>query len=497
LPPFDWGSCAWVALVPLLLALQGISAKSALAYGLLCGFTSAWLVGGWFAQAAARYLGMSMLLGALGGCAYAVGVWGVTFALFSVLYRRIADRRQPILTQFVVAALWVTTELIRGRVVGQPWALLGYTQHDLPALIQTASLTGVYGISFLVALGNAALMAGFGRIQTPHGLRAMTRLVSPALFLTLLAFVMGSAVLPHGSVGGFAAGHVVAVQTAVAPAYEWDRAYVERQLQAHIAETRHHTGSLPPRLIVWPEHAVPQYLESDPALAASLGELARRHNSDLLFGVPRFEDGRTFNSVRLITAGGRNGGYYDKQRLVPFAEKTPLVSPVRAQPMDSPREFSAGEASTVLRSFVNLGVSICHEALYPEIVSASVRAGAELLVNVSNDGWLDGGTGVASRQHFAMVVFRAVENRRYLVRAATTGVSGIIDPYGRVLTSLPPNVSGSAAAAVRGRADLTIYARLGDWFAIACVLVTVVAVSSRAPRFVPRRGTLASPAPGR
>jgi apolipoprotein N-acyltransferase len=109
-----------------------------------------------------------------------------------------------------------------------------------------------------------------------------------------------------------------------------------------------------------------------------------------------------------------------------------------------------------------------------------VRAGAALLVNVSNDGWLDGGYGVAGRQHFAMAVLRAVESGRYLVRAATTGESGIIDPYGRVLTAVAPGTAGLATAAVAGRSDLTPYVRFGDAFAAACALVALVALGHAA-----------------
>jgi len=133
----------------------------------------------------------------------------------------------------------------------------------------------------------------------------------------------------------------------------------------------------------------------------------------------------------------------------------------------------------VLQSFVPLGVSICHEVLFPDLSARAVGAGAALLVNVSNDGWLDGGSGVASRQHFAMAAFRAVETRRYLVRAATTGVSGAIDPYGRVVASLGPGETGVVTASAAGRSALTPYVRLGDAFAFACAAAALSALAAR------------------
>jgi apolipoprotein N-acyltransferase len=163
---------------------------------------------------------------------------------------------------------------------------------------------------------------------------------------------------------------------------------------------------------------------------------------------------------------------------VAFAEDHPLGSASATDP-DSPSEFTPGRTAGLLQGFVKLGVSICHEIVYPELVHRSVRDGAELLVNVSNDGWLDGRSGVASRQHFAMSVFRAVEARRYLIRGAITGVSGIVDPIGRVVSSLGSNESGVLAAEVAGRRELTPYVRFGDAFAVACAIVSLAALAHR------------------
>ena len=127
-----------------------------------------------------------------------------------------------------------------------------------------------------------------------------------------------------------------------------------------------------------------------------------------------------------MTATGRDGGHYDKRRLVLFAEEKPRGSATSESPGASPEEFSSGVASGVLQSFVRLGVSICHEITHPDLITESVSDGAELLVNIANDGWLDAGSEFVGQQHLAMAIFRAVETRRYLVRAATTGTDGNI-----------------------------------------------------------------------
>src|SRR5262249_26852967 len=158
-------------------------------------------------------------------------------------------------------------------------------------------------------------------------------------------------------------------------------------------------------------------------------------------------NGRTFNSARLLTASGRNGGHYDKRRLVLFAEEKPLA-PSAAMASESPEQFSPGTAPGLLRSFVPLGVSICHEIVHPDLIRDSVRDGAQVLVNIANDGWLDGGYQFAGLQHLAMAAFRAVETRRFVVRAATTGTSAVIDPYGRIVASQPPDTAGVVTANV-------------------------------------------------
>src|SRR5207244_12321562 len=133
-------------------------------------------------------------------------------------------------------------------------------------------------------------------------------------------------------------------------------------------------------------------------------------------------------------------------------------------------------------SFVPLGVSICHEITQPDLIAQSVWNGAELLVNIANDGWLDAGQGFAGRQHLAMAVFRAVETRRYLVRAATTGTSAVVDPYGRIVDSLPPGATGVLTTRVAGGSTVTPYVRLGDLFVLVCATIAAAALLTRAPR---------------
>ena len=205
---------------------------------------------------------------------------------------------------------------------------------------------------------------------------------------------------------------VAVVQTNVSPAVHWTRAYTDRQVMEDTRATDELVPTRGVELIVWPENAVARYLEIEPGLAAQLAALARRHGSDLLFGAPRQDDGRSYNSVRLITAAGRNGGYYDKQRLVFVAEANPLRSASAESRDGDPARLAAGTGPACSRASFRSACRSATRSSFPSCPARSVRAGAELLVNASNDGWHDPGTGVASRQQFAMAAFRAVETRR-------------------------------------------------------------------------------------
>ena len=481
LPPFGWTVLGWLTLVPLLLAVRDRSSRAAFGHGLLFGTAGCMAVAWWLPQAAVRYLELSWPLAILGLLAFAIVLTAPTVGLFAAGAASILRGRNPLGARLAVAALWTATELFRARVLGQPWGLLGHSQHAHPCLIQVAAVTGVYGISFLLALGNVALADALVLIRAGRGLRAAAAALALPAALTA-AVALGGALATAGDSEAVATQPVMVVQTNVPPAYRWTEAYAERQLGAHLAASEAGTRTAHPALIVWPEHAVTEYLETQPMIAAELATFARRHHADLLFGVPRYADGHTFNSTRLITAAGQNGGHYDKRHLVLFAERRPFQAPAPGGLSENPEEFTAGTEPGVLQSFVPLGVSICHEILYPELIREDVLAGASLLVNVSNDGWVDGGYGTAGPQHLAMAIFRAVETRRYLVRAATTGISGVIDPYGRVVAQLAAGSSGVVTAPVAGRNELTPYVRVGDAFAFGCAIVAVAALRARRRR---------------
>jgi apolipoprotein N-acyltransferase len=490
LPPFDWAPFGWLALVPLLLVVRSQPTGDAFRYGVVFGYVSGWAVTWCFAEAVARYFQVSLPIAVAGMSLSYLIVCGIPFGLFAAGSSLVLQSFRYRNAQILVPALWVACELVRGRILDQPWGLLGYTQHANVGLIQVATCAGVYGVSFLVAFGSTAMAEAICRLRAGAGRRSVLRaLLLPAAMLAG-CWALGIACAGRDQAGEGPERRVAIVQTNVAPSLHWTRGYTQAQLRAHVRGTNAVPATERPALIVWPENAVPRYLEVEPMLAVHLAQVAVSRKADLLFGGPRYEAGRSFNSARLIRADGRNGGHYDKRRLVLFAEEKPVGRRGMVDPNHTPEEFSPGNGPGVLQSFVALGISICHEITYPELITESVRAGAQLLVNIANDGWLDGGHEFAGRQHLAMAVLRAVETRRYVVRAATTGNSGVIDPYGRISAFLPPGRAGIVTAPVRGELALTPYARFGDLFAFACAGLAAGMLVRRRIRSAALRPTL-------
>lgn len=476
LPPFDHPLAGWLTLVPLLLVLRGRRPLAAGAWGALYGFACGWAVTWWLTGAVASYFAAGIVAGALAtSAAYLVAI-GTTFGAFAAGTVVLQRARGGFATQLAVAALWTACELVRGRVFGQPWALLGYTQHDVTPLVQVTAATGIYGVSFVVALGSVGIADALAALRGPGWPTALRRLAGPATVVVAVALA-GALRVAQGLAPAADARPVVVVQSNVPPAFHWTRAFAEAQFLANVRLTEQIAAATQPALVVWPENAVTLYLEQEPFLARTLARLASRLGADVLVGGPRWADGYTYNSVRLLRPGGAPGGHYDKRRLVPFAEAPPLDAPPAAGPIETPRAFTAGTTPGVLDGFTRLGVTICHELLYPDVVHDAVVGGATVLVNVANDGWLDAGHGVGSRQHFAMAKVRAVEARRWLVRAATTGVSAVVDPFGRTVIVAPTGVPTVATALVAPETGLTPYVRFGDWFAFACAVWALAALA--------------------
>jgi apolipoprotein N-acyltransferase len=490
-PPFDYSLAGWFALAPLFTILRGKSARAAALYGAAFGVMMCAGVAYWLYFAIAKYFSapfpLDVLL-TLAAYLFFVGIYtGFAAAAGAILMRR----AHPVLRWTAIPALWVIAEFARSSLMsGFSWGLLGYTQHHNLALIQIADLTGVYGVSYLLALGGYAVAECIVSIRgSLSGSKMRLPAIGLAGFAGGLALCLGYGTIRlHQYRVARQTGTIrVALVEHDMPAQDrWQRIHYAKALNRYMQATRSAVSRQSTDLIVWPEFASGFYLDREPMVRAQLARMVGELGADLLLGAPRLEDsGDTthyYNSAYLLGSGGKVIDTYDKMRLLPFAEYHPLgLSLSDEDHSDYPSEFSAGNRTTIFSlSKGSFGVMICFEATYPVFARRLTARGAQFLVNISNDVWLAGAGGqAAAAQHFAMAVMRAVENKRALARATMDGITGFVDPIGR-----PYNVSreaeGVTLGAVAVNRELTIYTRFGDWFVLMCAIYSTLCLMATA-----------------
>ena len=497
-PHADLGPLALLAFVPLLAALgaaeRGVGAGFRL--GLLCGvvFFAALLY--WIPVVMVTYGGLSWAL-AIAAFSPLVLYLALYTALFGALVA--AARRQVGPTALVAApVLWTGLELIRGRALtGFPWGLLGYTQHRNLGLLQAAAVGGIYAVSFLVMACNA----GLALLIVGKGSPAARRAGAALLLAVAAAQAGGTLALPRRPVDESAgAVPVAAIQGNVPQGVKWEPGSGPRILADLVRLTRQ-AAAAGARLVVWPESASPYAftrprpaaspaegpaVEPDAAYLGTVTGLARELGIAIIAGSVDYRLERqalvAYNSAFAIAPDGTLGPSYDKVHLVPFGEYVPLrglLFFVDRMVRGAIADFAPGARLDPLPTPLGPAATfICYEAILPEVVRSIARRGAVFLVNLTNDGWY--GRSAAPSQHLAMAVARAVENRRFMVRAANTGVSAVIDPYGRVLARTRLEEQAVLIAAVAPRRDATFYARHGDWLAWCCAILTALHAALRA-----------------
>jgi apolipoprotein N-acyltransferase len=422
------------------------------------------------------------VIGNHGGLPYVVGVLiGVLLASYLALYPAVvallvwaAVRRFGGAGIWLAPAFWVAAEWVRSSIGGGfPWVLLGSSQASVIPVVQLASLTGVFGLSALVALVGTAAAA----VTLSRGRGA--RVGAGSVALLLVAVVAWGAW--RASAGTLAAGPAVRVglvQGSIPQDQKWDPAHRDEILRRYLDLSRRviEQGA---EIVIWPEASTPFFFDLDTVLASPIRRLAAETDTPLLIGTDQVEvdvnggPDRYYNSAVLVDGDGRTRGSYRKMQLVPFGEYVPLksllffVGPL----VEAVSDFSAGDSPVVLEAGGRrISVAICYESVYPWIARAFVANGSQLLATITNDAWF--GRSSAAYQHFEQGAIRAVEQARYVVRAANTGISGAVDPYGRVLSATPLFVTTTSTVDVHLLQSRTIYSRTGDVVAWASLAVT-------------------------
>jgi len=376
---------------------------------------------------------------------------------------------------FLAPFLWVAVELLRTYLVGFPWDLLGTTQVANTALSRIATLTGVYGLSFEIALVNAAFAAAF-LVRPPRRRLMLAATLATAVFLQLTQYIELDR-LPVDS-------HALLVQQNVPIRESWQSAEYNGLLQSLDAISTIPPGSAKVNLIVWPESPAPFFLNDD-RFVSTISAIARRTNDFVVaggLGVRAVAGGenQVYNSAALVNPQGQIAARYDKVHLVPFGEYIPL------QRLLSFAQSLTREVGTFARGSdrwpldagaAKLGVFICYESVFPGEVRQFADHGAQVFVNISNDGWF--GNSGAPEQHLNVARMRAIENERWLLRATNTGITASIDPFGRVVAQAPTGTRTTLLAPYSLRAETTFYTRYGDWFPCLCAIISLVGLLFR------------------
>ncbi|HEX5701946.1 MAG TPA: apolipoprotein N-acyltransferase [Pyrinomonadaceae bacterium] len=493
-PNFDLWWLAWIGLAPLLFAVATTSRKrTAFVLGLIWGMIFFYGTCWWLTYPMIHFAGVAPWL------AYPLLLLPVVFV--SVFPAMACLCISHVVKRFGTSALvgtplvWVACDWLRAVVTGLDWNALGYSQAFQPFFIQSARAGGVYAVTFLIVIANAAIT--FGAIH-----RTTRRIVVAVVVLLGVYCVLGMSFMAAMNRGPVSSepqpfDAVVAVQPNV-PMTQQDDAGFRMLLERHVqlsdeAFSRAGVTEAQHRLLIWPESPMNFSYSRDPQLQATIGSLARTHRTYVLLNsLEPAPNGGSYNSAILVNEQGQKIAQYDKIRLMPFGENVPLPRwlPGSGSVRSIVGEFTPGSSHTLMPlGAFRAGVFICIEAAHADVARAFTNTGADVLINISNDGYL--GPTAVMRQHLAAAVFRAVENDRDLVRATNSGISAYIDSNGTVRDATPSFQEAVRTWTVSKTAiGSTFYSRHGDVFAYGCALITLGFIS--ATFMTRRKGTHAS-----
>ena len=471
------------------MALRDIGAWDGFRLGLITGLTHALSLLYWIAHTVSTYGHVSMVVAA--GILMLLATY---IALYTAVWAALTVYavRKPQLMPLALPTFLVVLEYLRGHLLsGFPWGLLGHSQYAFRPLIQMADITGVHGISFILMLVNAAVCILYlnrnGSRWQGHRVSRRTAVVWGLAVLVVLTAAITYGYGRMGQIERQASKaprvRVAIVQGNIPQAVKWDPAFQIATTKKYIHLSQEAAGAKPD-LVVWPETATPFHMFHNKVLTRMVSRGVKAAGTHFVIGSPFFirHDGKLdyYNSAFLVDPQGRIGPRYDKAHLVPFGEYVPLRRwlPFVGKLVAQVGDFVAGPPGQVLNwEDRRLAPLICYEAIFPALTRAAVRNGADLLLNLTNDAWY--GRTSAPYQHLSLCVFRAVENRRSFIRAANTGISGFIDPTGRIQSPTDLFVDAVVNHEVAALSITSVYTRLGDVFAGLCFIALALMLGPR------------------
>ncbi|OPY82398.1 MAG: Apolipoprotein N-acyltransferase [Smithella sp. PtaU1.Bin162] len=474
-PKYGSGMLAWIALIPLFWATM--KETTSLRQGLLLGFITGLIcnigVIYWIAYVVVNYGYLPLYQGII-----VMLLLACYLSLYTALFTAglVVCCRRKISLCFAAPALWICLEYCKSYfLTGFPWENLGYSQYLNNYLIQFADVFGVFGISFLIVLANAALF----EVVSKRSKKEFIFLAAVALIIiSVLVYGVNRSKYVEEYLRKAKGIEVSLVQGNIDQSVKWNEKFQKETINIYEEIT---LSSLPiaGSLIVWPETALPFNYQDVNVYQKQVRGISLKAKSWFIFGSTSYENSKTntdyYNSAYLLSPDGDIKGKYNKVHLVPYGEYVPLrnVFPFIKKLTAGMGDFTAGTGyNTLVMGDKKIGILICYEGILPFAARTYKKAGAELLVNITNDAWF--GATSAPFQHFSMTIFRAVENRLYLVRAANTGISAIVDPNGKIAAETSIFEKTSLKGNIKYSTIKTIYAQYGDILVFACFSLIII-----------------------
>jgi len=494
---------AWFALLPLLLFLYGKDKKTAFKAGLFFGIvyffgTTYWIYHSIYYYSSVPFLPSIFLVFLL--CLYL----SLYPALFSSLFA-LFIKKTDLPAMLLAPVFWTALEFVRSyALTGFPWSSIGYSQHKFLPFIQIADITGIYGISFLILAVNGAIadILLLKRRKADKPLYSSIPITIGLFVLTIVlsgVFSYGFYKLNQEREGSYI--NAAIIQGNIEQDKKWEPSYQNEVINTY-KELSVRAAGESPDIIVWPETAVPFVFGSDAILTENIVEFQKGLNSHLLFGsilvkeqdkeqmaknkvnqkVLQREIGYTNSSV-LLDKDGNISYRYDKIHLVPFGEYVPLKKLLFFidKLVVGVGDYIPGDSYTKASTpFGNFSTLICYEVIFPGLVRKFYAKGGDFIITITNDAWF--GMTHGPYQHFSMAVFRAIENRKPVIRAANTGISGFIDSNGRIISKTGLFERTVLVQQIKGDRTLTPYTKYGDIFSYLCIVFSLLLLAKKTNR---------------
>lgn len=481
-PPFNLGHIGWFCLIPLFLALNGKTLRQSFFLGFITGIV--------YFLGILYWLFPIMVPATIFGTSLLIIYLSLFFAVFCIFFRIVTPDQEtktffPIRYIIFASALWVSLEYIRTLgVLGFPWGLIAYSQWKNTTLIQIADITGVYGVSFVIVLFNGALAYLIYQYRPPFEPKKFAGGGMAALSIFLIGVIIFVFFYGMRAISKYAPlieidkkkVDIALVQGNIDQNKKLDPNYLGESLGIFMGLTRELRGA--PDLIVWPETAITASLNENKFLEGKIRGFARSTKTFFLSGVQEIENGKYFNRAILISPNGEILEKYDKIHLVPFSEATPYffkwIFPFLKKIIPGEDITSGKEYTVFSHPLGKFSCCICFESIFPQEIRRFTKNGIEFLINITNDAWF--GKTSAPYQHFATNVFRAVENRMEIARAANSGISGYINRIGQPRYRTSIFTRCVIRSTLNLRTTETIYTRFGDIFSWICLIISLFSV---------------------